>query len=131
MNIIVKKVNEEPKVVSYEEFGLDEMQEIVGGLIEAVYVGGEIDLWCNDEGKIFGLPSNIALGDVDERRLLDVINGDIFFAARNESGDTIGLTEAQSIWIMNQFKNPPYILTIEDDTISSLPVWHYNPTATL
>lgn len=131
MNIIVKKVNEEPKVVSYEEFGLDEMQEIVGGLIEAVYVGGEIDLWCNDEGKILGLPSNIALGDADERRLLDVINGDIFFAARNESGDTIGLTEAQSIWIMNQFKNPPYVLTIEDDAISSLPVWHYNPTATL
>ena len=39
--------------------GLKEMQEIVGGMIQAVYPFPEkIGLVCNDEGLILGLPFN-------------------------------------------------------------------------
>ncbi len=131
MNIIIKRVGAEPEVVSYENFGLEDMQELVGGLIEAIYVGGEIDLWCNDEGKVYDMPINLALGDTDNRQILDTIHGDVFFAARDDTGNTIGLTEAQQIWIMNQFKSPDYGMCLDEGGFCLFPIWHYNPTAAL
>ena len=131
MNIIIKKVGEVPEIVSYDSFGLEDMQELVGGLIEAIYVGGEIDLWCNDEGKVFDMPINLALGDTDNRQILDTIHGDVFFAARDDTGNTIGLTEAQQIWIMNQFESPDYGICLDERGPCLFPIWHYNPTATL
>ena len=37
---------------------LEEMQKIVGGSIEIVYDDGNMQIICNEEGKILGLPYN-------------------------------------------------------------------------
>ncbi len=46
--------------------GLESLQKIVGGLIEAVYpYEDEVALICCDEGKLLGLPLNRPLDDED------------------------------------------------------------------
>ena len=50
----------EPGYAPYEKEinGLQEMQEVVGGLIQAIYPFQEpVAVVCNDEGLLLGLPS--------------------------------------------------------------------------
>lgn len=57
MNVLVV----EPGMVPYEKEinGLQEMQEVVGGLIQAIYpYKDQIAVVCNDEGLLLGLPFN-------------------------------------------------------------------------
>lgn len=37
---------------------LNALQALVGGMIEMVYVDAEVHAYCNEEGKILGLPVN-------------------------------------------------------------------------
>ena len=82
---------------------LEEMQEIVGGYIDALSLvqltpGRTITVWFNDEGKINGLPANFALMDAS-RNLLDIVMGDVLFTATDEVGETVGLTYEEIEWI--------------------------------
>ena len=57
MNVLVV----EPGTPPYEKEikGLQEMQELVGGLIDAIYPYDDpVALVCNDEGLLLGLPFN-------------------------------------------------------------------------
>ena len=57
MNVLVV----EPGYAPYEKEinGLQEMQEVVGGLIQAIYPFQEpVAVVCNDEGLLLGLPFN-------------------------------------------------------------------------
>ena len=76
--------------------GLNDMQEIVGGHIEAIYPFKEqvaIALVCNSEGKLLGLPMNRPL--LDEDRLpYDIICGTFFIAGLGQE-DFVSLTEEQ------------------------------------
>lgn len=57
MNVLVV----EPGTLPYEKeiHGLQEMQELVGGLIDAIYPYDDpVALVCNDEGLLLGLPFN-------------------------------------------------------------------------
>lgn len=57
---------------------LESMQEIVGGLIQALYPFEEpVALVCNDEGKLMNLPANRGLRDKDGH-IYDIVAG-IFF----------------------------------------------------
>ncbi len=56
------------KAARLTEIGEDlhDMQQIVGGLIQALYPWEEpAAIVCNDEGKIMGLPLNRVLEDYD------------------------------------------------------------------
>lgn len=60
MNVLVV----EPGYAPYEEEinGLQEMQEVVGGLIQAIYPFQEpVAVVCNDDGLFLGLPFNRSL----------------------------------------------------------------------
>ena len=37
---------------------LENLQAAVGGLIQAIDLAPELTMWCNDEGKLMGLPVN-------------------------------------------------------------------------
>ncbi|HDR4373572.1 TPA: DUF3846 domain-containing protein [Bacillus cereus] len=52
MKIRVVKVNmgEKPRITEIED-SLEASKEIVGGYIERVAIGTEIDLWINEEGS--------------------------------------------------------------------------------
>lgn len=127
--IIVKKANENAVIVEMESIGLNDMQEIVGGLIECIRVADGVDMWLNDCGKLYNLPLNMVLGDQRKGEILDTIQGDIFFAGHNDYGDTVGLTDAQCIWVMNHFDNGEYAILQSENGIDFIPVWDYNPTA--
>ena len=74
--------------------GLADMQQIVGGDIEAVYpFQDSAALVCNAEGKLLGLPMNRPL--LDEDRLpYDIICGTFFIAGLGQE-DFVSLTNEQ------------------------------------
>lgn len=74
--------------------GLEEMQAIVGGYIQAVYpFRDEVALVCNEEGKNLGLPINRPLTD-NHGLPYDMICG-TFFLAGVGTEDFVSLTEDQ------------------------------------
>ena len=47
-----------PKKGKRAKFTLDELQGFVGGYIERLIVAPNLDMICNEEGKLHGLPVN-------------------------------------------------------------------------
>lgn len=95
MKIRVVKVNmgEKPRITEIED-SLEASQEIVGGYIERVAIGTEIDLWLNEEGKLDDdLNENIVL--VSKGRPYDVVHGNVFFTSHDDEGNTVSLTDEQ------------------------------------
>ena len=77
MKIIVVEPQKKP-VVREIDSGLESMQKVVGGSIEAVYPFEEpVALICNDEGKLLNLPLNRALRD-ENGTVYDIISGTFF-----------------------------------------------------
>ncbi|MDX1421567.1 MAG: DUF3846 domain-containing protein [Kiloniellales bacterium] len=103
--IVACRVGQEP-VVETLNLTLGPMQHFVGGYIEAVRLDNHLILWCNEEGRILGLPVN--------RRLGPGINiyGDFFVAASDADGREIGLTEAQATQVLGYLKKLPGPLTL-------------------
>jgi penicillin V acylase-like amidase (Ntn superfamily) len=75
-----------PKTIvkSDKPMTLKEMQDAVGGSIELAYDDGEMQIVCNEEGKMLDLPENeqatdIWLDKLDEqgRGTLDYLAGDV------------------------------------------------------
>jgi len=66
----------EPREISGS---LEEMQSIVGGLIQPIYPFEDdfVALVCNDEGKLFNLPANRGLRD-ENGKIYDIIFGTFF-----------------------------------------------------
>lgn len=95
MKVVIKNVNERPKVA---EIGndLESMHEIVGGYIESVYIGNNIFMICNEEGKLFDLKPNFVLDG-------DVVVGNVFFA-QADGAEFTDLSDENITIIMNKFK---------------------------
>lgn len=51
LKIVLKKPNEEPEVIDIKNT-LEAKQELIGGLIELVYLDKDLILVCNEERKI-------------------------------------------------------------------------------
>jgi hypothetical protein len=76
---------------------LEIMQEIVGGLIQAIYPFDrpEIALICNEEGKLNRLPLNRALFD-ENGKIVDIVAGTFFLcSAPADSENFESLTDEQ------------------------------------
>ena len=73
--------------------GLESMQKIVDGSIQAIYPFDEpVALICNEEGKLLNLPLNRALRD-DKGNIYDIISGTFFLCAAPPDSDRFaGLT---------------------------------------
>ena len=76
MQVVIVEPKKKPMVQNIDD-GLEAMQEIVGGTIQATYPFEEpIVLICNDEGKILNLPLNRALRD-SSGRVYDIVAGSL------------------------------------------------------
>ena len=96
------------------------MQQIVGGLIDAVYPFAEpVALVCNDEGKLLGRPLNRALYDAETGKLYDVIAGTFFLCGCPPDEDSFtGLTEEQVARYTERFREPEAFLRVGNDVIA-------------
>ena len=80
----------EPYKAPYQirvEHTLENLQKVVGGLIEFVELEHNVDLICNEEGKLLSLPLNRPIRN-------DIIAG-TFFIAGQHYGETISLSRKQ------------------------------------
>ena len=112
MQIVVVEPKKKPMVQDIDA-GLESMQKIVGGSIEAVYPFDEpVALICNEEGKLLNLPLNRALRD-DEGNVYDIISGTFFLCAAPPDSDRFaGLTDQQVKTYMERFAMPEMFLNV-------------------
>ena len=102
--IIKCEQGKKPVLTEIPELSLKAMQTLVGGLVQPVTLDDdEVTLWCNDEGKLLGLPLNAYVTD-DWGNVWD-INGDFFLCGFDyDEGESIGLTTAQATKWMNRLQ---------------------------
>ena len=93
--VLIRRQNEDFKIVQVEELSLEYMQQVVGGFIERVGFNDclnrlNIDMWINEEGKLIDelKPTFVIMGNKDN--IIDLIMGDVLFTATDGEGNTIG-----------------------------------------
>lgn len=86
IRILIVEPNQEPKQVKIEHT-LKNLQNTVGGLVEIVELEHNVDLVCNEEGKLLNLELNRKVGN-------DVIAG-TFAITGQHYGETISLSRKQ------------------------------------
>ena len=96
---------------------LKEMQEIVGGTIQAIYPFKEKDiaLICNEEAKLIGLPANRALMN-DDGKIYDVIHGTFFICGTSEDSFA-SLTHEQIERFTKEYSIPEMFIVINGKLI--------------
>ena len=85
MQVLVIEPERRPKVRDIDG-SLKSMQEIVGGLIQPIYLDDSVALICNDEGKLMNLPANRGLRDKD-RQIYDIVFGTFFLCGTPADSD--------------------------------------------
>ena len=99
--------NKRPYVIDLST-DLDSLQKAVSigapeqGLIEFVYLGDNVSLMLNEEGKLIGLEPNRRLGN-------DILCGVFYVVAENEDGELMSLTPAQKEHYSQMFEEPDVI----------------------
>ena len=113
MQVVVVEPEKKP-IVQDIDAGLESMQKIVGGPIEAVYPFDEpVALICNEEGKLLNLPLNRALRD-DAGNVYDIISGTFFLCAAPQDSDRFtSLTDQQAKMYMERFAMPEMFLNVD------------------
>ena len=104
MRILLVEPGKAPRPTEIGD-GLESMQVVVGGSIQAVYPFEEpVALVCNDEGKLLGLPLNRVL-QLDSGEIYDVIAGAFFLCAAPPDSDRFtSLTEEQIARYSERFR---------------------------
>lgn len=92
--------------VKHHEFTVgdsyDMLSEAVGGYIECVSLTPTLDMWLNEEGKIINLETNnIATAIFWDKFgfMSDIIVGNVVFTGNDGSGETIGLSEDDILFL--------------------------------
>lgn len=95
MYILVVEPERRPEVKEIDG-SLESMQEVVGGLIQALYLFDEpVALVCNDEGKLMNLPANRGLRDKNGQ-IYDIVCGTFFICGASADSDHFtSLTQEQ------------------------------------
>lgn len=89
--VVLRAGSNEPELRSIDG-SLGSMQEIVGGMIEAVTLDYEsgICLYCNEEGKLKEMVANLALPELN-----DIVVGNVFIAAHDKEGALRRMSDAE------------------------------------
>ncbi len=86
MRVLVVEPERRPELREIDG-SLKAMQDIVGGLIEAIYPFDDpVALVCNDEGKFAGLQANRGLRGKDGR-VYDIVFGTFFLCGASADSD--------------------------------------------
>lgn len=117
LNAYMMRVNPEDGTVYKGYIGsientLEAKQEYVGGLIQVISLDSDIDIICNDEGKLKGLKANRAF--MAGSRFLDIFTGDILAVRHDNEGNFTSIHE-EDIPVIEGMLKP--ILAIADNAI--------------
>lgn len=87
------------------------IRETVGGYIEHVPLAslGNIDLWCNEEGKLMDLEPTIAL--MHDGKVYDIVCGKVCFLRHDSLGNTRSLKDKDIEFLQNKFKEDGIAIT--------------------
>ena len=116
MNVLVIKAGFTPQRMCIQR-GLESLQAVVGGYIEAIYPFEErVGLVVNADGKFEGLEPNRALYD-DQGEVYDIIVGDFCIVGLGEEDFTSLSTELMEIF-EDRFYSPELFLRMNDKFIA-------------
>ncbi len=106
MQVLVVEPERRPEVREIND-SLSAMQEIVGGLIQPIYLFDEpVALVCNDEGKLLDLPVNRGLRNKDGQ-IYDIVCGTFFLCGAPPDSDHLtSLTPEQIQRYQERFYAP-------------------------
>lgn len=97
IKVILVEPNKEPYIKEIEHT-IENLQSIVGGLLEFVNLEEDVDIICNEEGKILNLEFNRSLGN-------DVIVGTFIIVGLNyNNGETISIPNNKIQKYLDMFK---------------------------
>jgi hypothetical protein len=86
------------EILDLEADSLMQLQEAVGGLVQAVDLHDDLTLWCNEEGKLInGMLTNVIGTHLYEKNfgMTDIIMGDVVFSGgTDDEGDNLALPTA-------------------------------------
>ncbi len=110
-------VGKEPEVVFIEkEKSLEQLQGLMGGYIQCLPfyspTNEQLDLVCNDEGKLMNLPMNRYLrtshidGDKESCQIYDYLAGDGIIMASNEDGEWVSLSDEAIYYWSEEWREP-------------------------
>lgn len=106
IEVLVVEPNKEPYVKEVKNT-LESLQDTVGGLIEYINLEDNVDLICNEEGKMNNLPFNRNIGN-------DVIAGTFIIAGVDlNTGETISIPKDKTKKYMSIFGLANHKKTIE------------------
>ena len=108
MQVVIVEPKKKPTVQNIDD-GLEAMQKIVGGTIQAIYPFDEpIALICNDEGKFLNLRDNAGC-------VYDIVAGTFFLcAAPTDKDNFASLTEEQTQTCLKRFAVPEQFIQVGD-----------------
>ena len=117
MRVLVVEPERRPEVREING-SLKSMQEVVGGLIQALYPFDEpVALVCNDEGKLMNLPANRGLRDKNGR-IYDIVVGTFFLCGAPADSDRFAsLTSEQIERYRERFYTPEMFLGMDGHII--------------
>ena len=105
MRVLVVEPERRPELREIDG-SLKSMQEIVGGLIQPIYLNDSVALVCNDEGKLMRLPANRGLRDKDGQ-IYDIVCGTFFLCGTPADCDHFdSLTPEQIAQYEERFHTP-------------------------
>lgn len=88
----------EVKILDLTDKALEQLQEAVGGWVQAIDLSDEMSLWCNEEGKMNNLPHNPfgqAFWEMAYGRTDYIVGNVVLTGGVDDEGETIGLTDYQ------------------------------------
>lgn len=80
------------------EGALAVLQDAVDGYVQAIDLTPTMTMWCNEEGKLDGLPNNAIATAIFQEKFgaVDIIVGNaVITGGVDDEGETIGLTAEQ------------------------------------
>ncbi len=95
-NALVITTAGEMSIIDLAENELATLQAKVGGWVQMVDLNDNLTLWCNEEGKLEGLPLNRYATELWESVYgkTDIIVGDIVLTGgADDEGETLGLSD--------------------------------------
>lgn len=96
LKVIVKKPGHKPEICQIGK-ELQDLQAVVGGLIETVSVTPTIDIVVNEEGLILDLPLNVLLNG-------QPLHGTLFYVGVDACGEFVSLADDESERIMTMYE---------------------------